>query len=135
MSISAAAEVVDPLYLPGLNDSGSTIGAYLIVEGGKSSISKAAGVDSIPYGVCARDTVDGAYADVQYSGLAPVIAGTAGMTEGSLVMPEAGGTGYGVDVSGSAGDNKGVIGICTKAATSGKLGQVRIQISQTQIAD
>lgn len=135
MSISAAAEVVDPLYLPGLNDSGSTIGAYLIVEGGKSSISIAAGVTSTPYGVCARDTVDGAYADVQYSGLAPVIAGTAGMTEGTLIMPEAGGTGFGVDATASAGDNVGILGICTKAASSGKLGQVRIQISEKQFAD
>lgn len=135
MSISAGAEVVDPVYDHGLNDSGDTIGAFLIVSGGQSSISIAAGESTIPFGVVARDAPDGAQADVYKGGSVPVIAGTAGMTEGTLVMPEAGGTGFGVDVSGSAGDNKGVLGLCTKTASSGKLGQVRIQISQTQIAD
>jgi hypothetical protein len=125
----------DVKYLEGLNGSGAEIAAYKIVEGSRLAITLAAGVTSIPYGVTARAIADGDFGDVAYEGIVPVLAGTAGMTAGSLVMPEAGGTGLGVDVSGSAGTVKGVLGRCEQAATAGKLGLVRIAISRTQIAD
>lgn len=133
--MSTGAMARDVRYLEALNSTGSTIAACKIVEGGRSAITLAAGVTSIPFGVTARDIADGDFGDVAYEGVVPVLAGTAGMTEGSLVMPEAGGTGLGVDVSGLAGDNKGVLGRCEKSATSGKLGLVRISIGETQVAD
>ena len=125
----------DVRYLEALNSSGSTIAAHKIVEGSRAAITLAAGVTAIPFGVTARDIANGDFGDVAYEGVVPVIAGTAGMSAGSLVMPEAGGTGLGVDVSGSAGTNKGVLGRCEQSAASGKLGLVRIAISQTQVAD
>ena len=123
----------DVRYLEALNSSGSTIAPNLIVSGGRLSIALAAGVTAIPFGVTARSIADGDFGDVAYEGVVPVLAGTAGMTEGSLVMPEAGGTGCGVDLSGSSGNDRGILGRCEQAATSGKLGLVRIAISQTQV--
>lgn len=125
----------NPVYSEGFNDTGGTLAAFKIVSGNRLTIDLAAGVDSVPYGVTAQDIPDQEWGNVQTEGWAPVLAGAAGMTAGSLVMPEAGGTGCGVDVSGSAGDNKGILGRCEQAATSGKLGLVRIGIHQTQVAD
>lgn len=114
--------------------SAGALSAYQIVQGGPSAILVAAGATSIPYGVLARDVAAGDQADVQTSGWAVVTAGTAGMTEGVLVMPEAGGTGFGVDIGGSSGNDRGILGLCVQAATSGKLGLVKLGIHQTQIA-
>jgi hypothetical protein len=135
MSINAMPR--RPQYDDGFNDTGSTISAFLIVELDDDGLSivKAAGVDSIPYGVTAADIADQERGNVQTEGWVPVLAGTAGMTAGTLVMPEAGGTGFGVDISGSAGDNKGVLGLCVQSASSGKLGLVKIGVHQTQVAD
>lgn len=119
----------------GLNSTGSTIAANLIVTGSPASIAVAAGVDSIPYGVTMESIADGSMGNVQTEGWAVVLAGVAGMTAGTLVMPEAGGTGCGVDLSGSAGDNKGVLGLCVLSAASTKLGLVKLGVHQTQIAD
>lgn len=129
------AAIRNPVYCEGFNDTGSTIVANKIVEGDRTDIILAAGVDSVPYGVTARDIPDQEMGDVQTDGWALVLAGTAGMTVGAWVMPEAGGTGNGVDLSGSTGDNKSVLGRCERAATSGNIGVVRIAISQIQIAD
>lgn len=130
-----AASPRDPVYLEGFNNTGSTLAAYKIAEGDRGAITLAAGVDSVPYGVIAQDIADQARGNVQTGGIAVVLAGTAGMTAGSWIMPEAGGTGLGVDLSGSAGDNKAVIGRCEKAATVGKLGEVRLSPFMMQIAD
>lgn len=123
-----------PFYDEGQNDSGSAISAYKIVTGGPSSIATAAGATSIPYGVAAADIPDTERGNVQTEGWAIVIAGSAGMTEGSLVMPEAGGTGCGVDLSGSGGVVRGVLGLCVMAATSGKQGLVKLGVHRTYMA-
>ena len=125
----------DVRYVEGLNGSGSTLAAYKIVSGNRLTIALAAGVTAVPYGVTARDIADGDFGDVAYEGLVPVLAGTAGMTAGSLVMPEAGGTGLAVDATASAGDGVAILGRCEKAATSGLLGLVRISISFKQFDD
>lgn len=131
MSINAMPR--EPIYNNAY--SAGALSAYQIVQGGVSAILVAAGVTAVPYGVLARDVAAGAQADVQTGGWAVVLAGTAGMTEGSLVMPEAGGTGFGVDATASAGVGVAVLGRCEKAATSGKLGLVRIGIAWKQIDD
>lgn len=118
----------------GFNNTGSTIAANLIVSGGPSSVAVAAGATTVPYGVTARAIADQAMGDVQTEGWAIVLAGAAGMTEGTLVMPEAGGTGCGVDLSGSSGNARAVLGLCVQAATSGNLGLVKLGVHLTQVA-
>ena len=132
--MSTGAMARDVRYVEGLNGSGNTIAAYKIVSGNRLSIALAAGITTTPYGVTARDVADGDFGDVAYEGIVPVLAGTAGMTAGSLVMPEAGGTGLGVDATAGSGANAAILGRCEKAATSGNLGLVRLSISEKQFA-
>lgn len=125
----------DPVYLEAFNNTGSTLAAYHVVYGARESVDYSAAVDSIAFGIVAQDIADQTYGNVQVGGVAVAMAGTAGMTAGALVMAEAGGTGLVVDLSGSAGDNKYVLGRCEKTAASGKLGEVRWAPALVQIAD
>lgn len=121
-------------YDEAFNNTGGTIAANLIVSGGRSSIAVAAGITSVPYGVTAASIADQAFGDVQTEGWAVVLAGVAGMTEGAWIMPEAGGTGCGVDATAAGGANTAVLGRCELAATSGKLGLVRLGPFEKQFA-
>ncbi len=126
--MSNLVEARRAVYDPGLNSTGSTIDAYKLVSGGPSSIALAAGITAVTYGATARDIPDGERGDIQTEGWAPVLAGTAGMTEGALVMAEAGGTGLGVDWGASSGANAVVVGTCRKTAAVGKLGLVHLGV-------
>lgn len=125
----------DPVYLEGYNDTNATLAAYHIVSGTRESIALSATTATVAFGVVAQDIADSTYGNCQVGGICVVMAGTAGMTEGAEIMAEAGATGLGVDATDSAGDNVFVIGRCEKAATSGKLGEVRWMPYMKQIDD
>lgn len=118
----------------GYNASGSDIAANLIVSGNRLTIAVAAGITTVPYGVTARLCANGAMGDVYTEGWVPVLAGAAGMTAGAWVMPEAGGTGCGVDATAAGGANCAVLGRCELAAASGEIGLVRMGPFEKQFA-
>lgn len=123
---------VRPQYDRAIN-TGSDIAANLIVSGHCGAIAVAAGITAIPFGVTAEASVaNGPATNVQTEGWAVVLAGVAGMTAGSWVMPEAGGTGCGVNASAGAGANCTVIGRCELTATSTQLGLVRLGYFEKQ---
>lgn len=112
--------------------SAGAIAANLIVSGDRTAITVAAGITAIPYGVTVEAFAAGDMKNVQTEGWAVVLAGVAGMTAGAWIMPEAGGTGCGVDASAGAGANCTVIGRCELAAASGKLGLVKLGFFEKQ---
>jgi len=114
--------------------SAGAIAANLIVSGDRTAITIAAGITAVPYGVTAEAFAAGETKNVQTEGWAVVLAGAAGMTAGSWVMPEAGGTGCGVDATAASGANCTVIGRCELAAASGKLGLVKLGFFEKQFA-
>lgn len=116
-------------------NTGSDIAANLIVSGNRLSIAVAAGITAVPFGVTAEASVaNGPATNVQTEGWAVVLAGAAGMTAGAWIMPEAGGTGCGVDATAAGGANCTVIGRCELAAASGKLGLVKLGFFEKQFA-
>jgi len=114
--------------------SAGAIAANLIVSGDRTAITIAAGITAVPYGVTAEAFAAGETKNVQTEGWAVVLAGAAGMTAGAWIMPEAGGTGCGVDATAASGANCTVIGRCELAAASGKLGLVKLGFFEKQFA-
>ena len=114
--------------------SANAIAANLIVSGDRTAIVVAAGITAVPFGVLAEAVAAGGIANVQTEGWAVVLAGAAGMTAGAWIMPEAGGTGCGVDATAAGGANCTVIGRCELAAASGKLGLVKLGFFEKQFA-
>lgn len=114
--------------------SAGAIAANLIVSGDRTAIVVAAGITAVPFGVLAEAVAAGGIANVQTEGWAVVLAGAAGMTAGAWIMPEAGGTGCGVDATAAGGANCTVIGRCELAAASGKLGLVKLGFFEKQFA-
>lgn len=119
-------QIVDEAYAAG------AIAANLIVSGDRTAVVVAAGITAIPYGVTIEAFSGGDMKNVQTEGWAVVLAGVAGMTAGAWIMPEAGGTGCGVDATAAGGANCTVIGRCELAAASGKLGLVKLGFFEKQ---
>ena len=68
------------------------------------------------------------------SGSRAACGSAAGLTAGAWIMPEAGGTGCGVDATAAGGANCAVLGRCELAAASGKLGLVKLGFFEKQFA-
>lgn len=116
--MSIRAMPVNPEYTWGHNASGSTIAAFLCVQGGRTSIALAAGITAVPFGITAEAILNGERGDIANDGEIIGTAGTGGVTQGQRLMPEAGATGKLVPWSAGAGANATVVGECMQTAAA-----------------
>lgn len=118
---------VDPHHTWGHNSTGSTIAAYLLVQGNQTSIALAAGITAVPFGITQQEIPDGTRGDIGDGGVIIGTAGSGGVTAGQRVMPEAGGTGKLVPWSAASGANATIVGEARQSAAADQLFAVKWQ--------
>lgn len=113
-----------PEYRTGYNGTGATLPKGTIVKrsnaGAADEIVAAAASTDAYMGVCANDILDGERGDVQVSGVAVALAGSAGITKQDRVMWEAG-----ADCIACTGTNA-ILGTAVSTAGAGEFFEIEL---------
>jgi hypothetical protein len=110
----------------GYNGTGSTIAANLVViqqTSGVDGIALPGSADAIIFGVTMAAIEDGAWGDIQTSGVA-VVQNTSGVTQGQRLGINT--VGRAITFAASAGDNAALLGICKTTGATLELVEVEL---------